>query len=158
LGDWVVGRTFADLFAGTGSYGLEAWSRGARGGVFVERHRATAGVLAENVQAVARSARLAPELVRVVCADALSGWEQESAGAPIDLFFVDPPYPEIGRVWNPVFAKVANLVSGGGYVVFELPADLHPTAPAGWEQVRRLNAGGGQPTASLWRRSATTAG
>jgi 16S rRNA (guanine(966)-N(2))-methyltransferase RsmD len=37
LGDAVPGRTFLDLFAGTGVVGLEALSRGAARAVFVER-------------------------------------------------------------------------------------------------------------------------
>jgi hypothetical protein len=39
LGERVVGSHFLDLFAGTGSYGLEALSRGAKQGEFVENHR-----------------------------------------------------------------------------------------------------------------------
>ena len=37
LGERVAGARFLDLFAGTGAYGLEAISRGAAGGVFVEK-------------------------------------------------------------------------------------------------------------------------
>jgi len=37
LGSRVVGAFFWDLFAGSGAYGLEALSRGAAGGIFVER-------------------------------------------------------------------------------------------------------------------------
>jgi hypothetical protein len=34
LGARLAGARFADLFAGSGGYGLEAWSRGAAGGVY----------------------------------------------------------------------------------------------------------------------------
>src|SRR4051794_33308441 len=37
LGDAVPGRPFFDVFAGTGVVGLEALSRGASSGIFVER-------------------------------------------------------------------------------------------------------------------------
>ena len=37
LAGWVEGATVADLFAGTGSIGLEALSRGAGSVTFVER-------------------------------------------------------------------------------------------------------------------------
>src|SRR5580658_3909094 len=37
LGSRVEGARFVDLFAGSGAYGLEALSRGASGGTFVER-------------------------------------------------------------------------------------------------------------------------
>ena len=36
LGARIEGAQVADLFAGTGAYGLEAMSRGAIGGIFVE--------------------------------------------------------------------------------------------------------------------------
>src|ERR1700685_1093985 len=37
LGSRVEGARFVDLFAGSGAYGLEAFSRGASGGTVVER-------------------------------------------------------------------------------------------------------------------------
>ena len=37
LGEAVVGAQVLDMFAGTGSYGLEAASRGAKSAVFVEK-------------------------------------------------------------------------------------------------------------------------
>ena len=40
----VAGARFLDLFAGSGAYGLEALSRGASSGVFVEKRRAHGGV------------------------------------------------------------------------------------------------------------------
>ena len=39
LGERILGINFLDLFAGTGSYGLEALSRGAKNGHFVEKNR-----------------------------------------------------------------------------------------------------------------------
>ena len=48
LGGRVVGRRVLDLFAGTGSLGLEALSRGAASAVFVDR--ATEHVLRENAE------------------------------------------------------------------------------------------------------------
>jgi 16S rRNA (guanine966-N2)-methyltransferase len=36
IGDWVVDADVADLYAGAGSFGLEALSRGARSALFVE--------------------------------------------------------------------------------------------------------------------------
>jgi 16S rRNA (guanine966-N2)-methyltransferase len=52
LGDRVVGARFLDLFAGSGSYGLEALSRGADGGLWVEKHRRTFELLRRNIAAV----------------------------------------------------------------------------------------------------------
>lgn len=45
----VVGCLFLDLFAGTGSVGIEALSRGAERAVFVERARAAVRVIRDNL-------------------------------------------------------------------------------------------------------------
>jgi 16S rRNA (guanine966-N2)-methyltransferase len=154
LGDIVAGARFADLFAGSGAYGLEAWSRGASGGVFVEKDRRTAGLLAENIAAVAKSARADAASLRVVTADVTSLWIRPGEAGAHDLIFIDPPYGEIPRLWIPVFARAGELLKPGdaGLVVFELPANLHPPPAPGWRELRRLDAGGGQPTASFWAR------
>src|SRR6186713_1475308 len=55
LGARVTGARFLDLFAGSGGYGLEALSRGAAGGVFVEQNARTAGFIRDNLTAVCKS-------------------------------------------------------------------------------------------------------
>src|SRR3954470_14415206 len=70
LGERVVAARFLDLFAGSGAYGLEALSRGAAGGVFVEQnHRATA-CLRENISAVCKSLGRGEQDLVVLQADA----------------------------------------------------------------------------------------
>ena len=48
IGDEIVDADILDAFAGTGSIGLEALSRGAKRAVFVERDRLAQGILVEN--------------------------------------------------------------------------------------------------------------
>src|SRR6186713_2071110 len=55
LGERVVGARFLDLFAGSGAYGLEAVSRGAAGGVFVEKSAKAVACLRTNITAVCKS-------------------------------------------------------------------------------------------------------
>jgi 16S rRNA (guanine966-N2)-methyltransferase len=50
LRERVVNALFLDLFAGTGSVGIEALSQGARRAVFVERNRQALKVIAENLK------------------------------------------------------------------------------------------------------------
>ncbi len=52
LGEVVVDAAVLDLFAGTGSLGLEALSRGASAATFVEHDRAALLVLRRNIEAV----------------------------------------------------------------------------------------------------------
>ena len=49
------GSRFLDLFAGSGAYGLEALSRGASGGTFVERNPRAIDCLSRNLAAVCKS-------------------------------------------------------------------------------------------------------
>src|SRR4051794_7791924 len=55
LGAIVNGARFLDLFAGSGAYGLEAVSRGAAGGVFVEQNPKVAACVRQNIEAVCKS-------------------------------------------------------------------------------------------------------
>ena len=50
--DLVADRKVADLFAGTGTIGLEALSRGARSVVFVEADRRVHEILKKNVEKI----------------------------------------------------------------------------------------------------------
>lgn len=52
VGPSVKGKHAVDLFAGTGSLGLEALSRGAAQATFIERHRPTLKTLRENIAAL----------------------------------------------------------------------------------------------------------
>jgi 16S rRNA (guanine(966)-N(2))-methyltransferase RsmD len=89
----VRGRTFLDLFAGSGAAGIEALSRGAARAVFVERDAGAVGTIKANLAAT----RLT-DLSEVVRADALvwlaSGGRQ---AGPFAAALVDPPYdhPEL---------------------------------------------------------------
>lgn len=92
LGQRCLGARVLDLFAGTGSLGIEALSRGADRAVLVERDRAALRVLRENLESTGFTAQAEvwPRDVLSVLADA-GCREVEKAGA-FDLVFVDPPY------------------------------------------------------------------
>ena len=76
----------ADLFAGSGSFGIEALSRGARRVTFVERNRTAARVLADNLEALGFADRA--ELIVTPVAAALERLD------PVDIVFCDPPYAD----------------------------------------------------------------
>ena len=103
LGERVVNARFFELFAGSGSYGLEALSRGAWGGTFVEKAPMTVTCLRENIEAVKKSIlqsgpREFP--LQVVENDVLAAAFPEPAP---DLVFVDPPYEIITEIADLIF-------------------------------------------------------
>ncbi len=153
LGDRVVGARFVDLFAGSGAYGLEAFSRGASGGTFVERSAKASACLRKNIAAVCRSLKRSGEELTAVEADALS--LPTGIGDPPDLVFVDPPYEDIAAIAPVLFAKLAAALPGDwkGLVVFEMPGE-ETVAPVGWACVKRLGRGARQPSAALFARTA----
>ena len=108
LGERVSGARVLDLYAGSGSLGLEALSRGAASVVFVERGRAALAVLRVNVAAVG----LGGEVVRAEVDAYLSG-----AAGPYDLVFVDPPYALPLASVESTLARLPGLLAVGGNVV-----------------------------------------
>lgn len=109
------GARVLDLFAGSGALGLEALSRGAASAVFVERMRAVARVLEENIAALGLGPRS-----RVVQRDAESALQGLAAsGERFDLCFVDPPYAS--ALARPALALLAEggLLSSRALVVAE---------------------------------------
>jgi 16S rRNA (guanine966-N2)-methyltransferase len=156
LGAFVSGARFLDLFAGSGAYGLEAWSRGAARGEFVEQDpRAVAG-LRRNVAAVARSLGLTGDgaaCLTVRQGDARHPPAVATAVEVPDLVFVDPPYDLIPEIAPGLFARLGELLAGkpDAVVVFEMPGELS-LQPDGWVMLKRLGKGARQPTVAFFRR------
>ena len=86
LGESVREARVLDLFAGTGSFGLEALSRGARSVTFVDRSFKAIEIIRRNLQKV----RAEATVLRMPASQFLNaGREAEEA---YDLIFCDPPY------------------------------------------------------------------
>lgn len=152
LGARVIEARFVDLFAGSGGYGLEAWSRGAAGGVFVEQNAKAAACLRQNLTLVAKSARREAGELRLVVGDAVT-WRPEAGGPMPDLVFVDPPYPIIQDIAPRLFAGLREATAGveDPIVVFEHPGEIE-LAPEGWVLIKRIGRGARQPTVGFFRR------
>lgn len=97
LGNRIMGAWVLDLFAGSGLLGLEAISRGANGGVFVERDLAIVDLIRHNLTKCKMAGRgevlsccvLNPALGRLVRQAAC---QRFGTFSPIDLVLLDPPY------------------------------------------------------------------
>lgn len=101
-----------DAFAGTGSVGIEALSRGARSVTFVERDRVAHAILRENI------ARLSIEDETKAIRAGVASWIETNGGEQFDLIFVDPPYH------NSQFSTVSALfvlLKPGGTMILSHP-------------------------------------
>ncbi|MBM3696185.1 MAG: 16S rRNA (guanine(966)-N(2))-methyltransferase RsmD [Actinobacteria bacterium] len=122
LGDGVVGARVLDLYAGSGSLGLEALSRGAAAAVFVERSRAAQRALRANVAAVGLGGEVVPGEVEEYL---------ERAAGVFDLAFVDPPYALPLASVEQVLGGLVRLLAEGGTVVLHRRAGEGLTPPPG---------------------------
>ena len=149
----VPGARFFDLFAGSGAYGLEALSRGAAGGVFVEKNAKALACLRANLAAVCKSlGRAERDAAAVLPLDVFSA-PLPAQPAP-DLVFVDPPYDIIEEIAPTLFARLTELLRAkdAPVIVFEMPGELTLTPP-GWMCVKRLGKGAHQPTVCFFKKA-----
>lgn len=155
LGGRVTGARFLDLFAGSGAYGLEALSRGAAGGTFIEQNGKAVACLRRNIAAVCKSLGRNDEVVNVVQADARAVPVGVNT-AGFDLVFVDPPYEIIQGIVPALFGRLSELLASNpdALVMLELPGELE-IAPAGWTMLKRLGKGVRQPTVAIFRAERT---
>jgi 16S rRNA G966 N2-methylase RsmD len=111
-----------DTFSGTGSIGLEAVSRGASRVVLVERDRRAADLLERNIEMLGCGDEA--ELLR---ADALGPATLARCPKPVDLIFMDPPYPLVldpdgwARVRRQLSRLISLNLSEKGFAVLRTP-------------------------------------
>lgn len=149
----VPGAWFVDLFAGSGAYGLEAVSRGAAGGFFVEKNARAAACVSKNIAAVCKSAGHDARTLSVAQTDVLS-WRLPAGAEVPDLVFIDPPYEIIGEMAESLFSRLGEMltVKDDPVIVFEMPGEI-TLEPAGWTCVKRLGKGARQPTVCFYRKA-----
>ncbi len=149
LGDRVSDARTCDLFAGTGSYGLEALSRGARSCHFIELNRNACTMIKDNLRIVAKSMGTPQLDAKVTQGDACKALGLQADR--YDIVFVDPPYDLIQQSMEPLFKAIDPVLEKDGFIVFEMPGRLD-TAPSGWVLKRRIGKGKNQPTACFYER------
>lgn len=129
LGNVVDGAHVLDLYAGSGSLGLEALSRGAAHVRFVEQARVALDALKANVEELGVADR-----VRIVRGNALArgSWRDEETGdggisSRYDLIVFDPPYRLLddpndrAKLLKAADDLIADHLDEGGVFVFHAP-------------------------------------
>jgi 16S rRNA (guanine966-N2)-methyltransferase len=101
----------ADVFAGGGSLGIEALSRGARAACFFERDRKALRVLRANLDRLAAG----PEAMIVGVDLWRCGVVPPPAHRPLELIFIDPPFPDThdGKRSSKLAALLRRLGASG---------------------------------------------
>jgi 16S rRNA (guanine966-N2)-methyltransferase len=138
------GRAVLDLFAGAGTLGIEALSRGAAEAVFVEPAREASDAIHANLQAAGFEAE-----VLVLPADRAIK-RLAAAGRRFDRVFIDPPYGEGWIARTLVALDAAGVVSEGGWIVAEHGRG-EETAPVIGRFVREIDRRYGDTHISIYR-------
>ena len=121
-------QNFLDLFAGSGSVGLEALSRKARKVFFVEKNKSLSGIIARNVEACGYSDK--SMIIATDFQSALRGLYEKKYR--FDTVFSDPPYNQglIEKTLTQLFKY--PLLKKDGIIVLQHSVKEKPsTLPAG---------------------------
>ncbi|MDD2573255.1 MAG: 16S rRNA (guanine(966)-N(2))-methyltransferase RsmD [Bacillota bacterium] len=117
IGPNIYDSIVLDLFAGTGSLGLEALSRGAEFVTFVEKSPNSLRILKENIKLTGFVNR--SEVLYTDALKALEGFER--ADRVFDLIFIDPPYRDNFYEKTLFSIEKCGIIRNGGLVIVEYP-------------------------------------
>ena len=145
----IEGLSFLELFAGSGSVGLEAISRGACEAVFVESNRDCQSVIRKNIESLKAQA----------CA--IYPFETERGlqilhkeGRKFDIVFLDPPYYKDLAKKTLQMLGAYDIVAPNGLVIAQhFKRDDLPQAAGGLVLFKRSTYGDTQ--LSLYRKETT---
>lgn len=125
LGPSIEGAAFLDLYAGAGTVGFEAYSRGAERVVLVERDRVALAALRRS------AAELRAESVVTIEPAAVEDFIAAAPAQSFDVVYLGPPYPLFvaadPALFERVLPRVGRLVRTSGTVVVEAPPGISPS-------------------------------
>ena len=111
----LTGKVFLDLFAGSGSVGLEASSRGAKEVYLIEKNRNLVNIIKKNLQDLSLDQRC-----HVMSMDAEEGLRDlAEKKCRADIVFADPPYNRnlVGSTLK--FLSKHRILAEGGVIVIQ---------------------------------------
>ena len=109
LGRKVDNALILDVFAGSGSLGLEALSRGAKHATFIEKNRVAAKIINENCH----NLNINHDSFDVINTT-INNWLETASPDKFDIIFADPPYHDLQI---PTINKLMHLLKPDGYMI-----------------------------------------
>lgn len=129
-----------DLFAGSGSLGLEALSRGAESALFVDRGREPVRIIQENLDMLGMAER--GKVVRAEILDYLR--KARFSQRPFNLIFIDPPYKIDLKYRQEMLQRIAEggFMAPSAVLIIEAPLRSEPPqSPVGVHHKERRRYG-----------------
>ncbi len=125
------GKSFLDLFAGSGIMGLEAISRGFSECLAIEKDRKTFFDIKKNYELLG----LVPN---IICSDSLK--QLKLLDKKFDVIYVDPPY--FAEFYDSVLELIlsCDVLNKEGFVIIEYPESVKVNT-AGYEIVKQKKYG-----------------
>ncbi len=121
IADQVPESTILDLFAGSGSFGFEAISRGAAHVVFVDKNRSVTAALLKSASLLGIERRVS--ILNTDAAAALKRLQAESR--KFSIIFLDPPYSS-DLISETFFApSLPKRLTCDGILIIEKRSDDH---------------------------------
>jgi len=152
LAGFFVGGSVLDLFAGSGSLGIEALSRGAESVLFVEKDPRSLRVLRQNLRALQeRGDWDGKEGIRVRPGDVFHVLPRlQGEGEKFDLIFADPPFP--ADLWVKILEAVDGnqVLAEDGLLVMQVRRDRILPERVG-DLARRERRIYGETSLEFWR-------
>ena len=102
-----------DLFSGTGSFGLECFSRGAKFITFIENYSEALEILKKNI--IVLEAAKSSKIIENNCFDYFS--LQKNMMDKFDIIFLDPPYKESKINYLIDKIKDSRLIRDDGIII-----------------------------------------
>lgn len=112
----VPNSIFLDLFAGSGSIGIEAISNGATKAYFVDNNKLAVQTIKENIDTF--NIKEQAEILKMDYNDALKYFHNNNI--TFDVIFIDPPYAM--RIINEILDKISEykLLNDDGVIICEI--------------------------------------
>lgn len=136
----LIGRRVADIFAGTGTIGLEALSRGADCVTFLERDRVAVELLRKNLQTLDCESDTIVWPVDVLRCSFRPKGPRAPRFTPFDVIFFDPPYAMVPKMvaGSPLWLALQRLTrpsvtSAGATLVLRVPERANYDLPSAWQ-------------------------
>lgn len=130
---------FLDLFAGTGSVGIEAMSRGAAEVYWVEGDHGVAKTTSRNVAEIVGGGAES----RVICSDVMRWVKTMGRNMAFDIVFADPPYADArhdgcdgGLVALADALAKGGVIASDGLLITEMPIAAPVVSLDGWRLLR----------------------
>lgn len=124
---------FLDICAGTGAFGLEALSRGAKSACFIENNRDALMALKQNI----KNCRF-EECTKIIEKDASN---LVQSATEYDIIFIDPPYYKnlLPPILNQIFEK--KFAGKETIIIIEHHKDEIIEIPNNFEIIKQVNYG-----------------